>query len=90
VGSVVVSKPAPTAVFRTVPEQLNRSGKRHADKRTREYLTPDEMARLIATACKHRHGLRDSLMLVMAYWHALRRRSWSSWNGPRSISRPEC
>jgi integrase len=71
VGSVVVSKPAPTAVFRTVPEQLNRIGKRHADKRTREYLTPDQMARLITTARKHRHGLRDSLMVMMAYGRAL-------------------
>lgn len=71
-GSVVALKPAPTIENRTVPEQLNRKGKCHRDQRAREFLTPEEMAKLIAVARKNRQGSRDALMVMLAYRHALR------------------
>jgi integrase len=40
--------------------------------RAREYLTPDEMERLIAAAKDTRYGLRDSTMLITIYRHGLR------------------
>jgi integrase len=40
--------------------------------RTREYLTPDEVATLIEVAKHNRHGRRDSTMVLVAYRHGLR------------------
>src|SRR5262245_23543026 len=40
--------------------------------RGREYLTPDEIDLLLKAAKQTRHGLRDRLMLLLAYRHALR------------------
>jgi integrase len=76
-GSVVTLQPSPATVFRTVadverPVQLSRAGQRHCDRRPREFLTPEEVARIIAVARKNRHGQRDSLMVMLAYRHALR------------------
>lgn len=76
-GSIVALQPGPAIVFRTVadderPLQLVRAGQRHRDRRAREFLTPDEIARVIAVARKNRHGTRDSLMVMIAYRHALR------------------
>lgn len=76
-GSVVTLQNSPAIVFRTVadagrPVQLVRSGQRHGDRRAREFLTPDELAKLIAVARKNRHGNRDSLMVMLAYRRALR------------------
>ena len=46
---------------------------RNKDVRTREYLTPDEVDRLIAAAGKvGRHGFRDRTMILLAYRHGLR------------------
>jgi type 1 fimbriae regulatory protein FimB/type 1 fimbriae regulatory protein FimE len=43
------------------------------DKRSREYLTPAEVKRLInAAKAVGRHGSRDSLLILMTYRHALR------------------
>lgn len=39
--------------------------------RRRDYLTPDEIKRLLAAARSGRHGSRDYLMLLM-YRHGLR------------------
>ena len=50
-------------------------GRRKTNKelRPREYLTPDEVARLMAAAGKvGRHGHRDAALLLLAYRHALR------------------
>jgi type 1 fimbriae regulatory protein FimB/type 1 fimbriae regulatory protein FimE len=42
-------------------------------RREREFLTPNEMDKLIAAAKKvGRHGHRDSLMILLAYRHGLR------------------
>ncbi len=85
-GSVVAIRTAPPAENGTVP---SRQGKRHSDVRTREYLTPDEMDKLIAAAKRNRWGQRDSLMVLMAYRHGLRSKKlvelewsqvdWSGW-----------
>jgi type 1 fimbriae regulatory protein FimB/type 1 fimbriae regulatory protein FimE len=45
----------------------------NAELRTREYLTPDEVSRLIDHAGKlGRHGQRDAALLTLAYRHGLR------------------
>src|SRR3954447_22874715 len=43
-----------------------------AQRRPREYLTPKEVERLIATARQNRHGHRDATMIRIAYRHGLR------------------
>ena len=45
----------------------------NADRRSREYLTPGEVERLIKSAEKlGRHGHRDGTMLLLSYRHGLR------------------
>lgn len=48
--------------------------RRNRDVRTREYLTPKEVERLIAAAKKRhrRYGLRDATMILVAFRHGLR------------------
>jgi integrase len=46
---------------------------RNADVRSREYLTPAEVTRLMRAASKRgRYGQRDAAMILMAYRHGLR------------------
>jgi integrase len=46
---------------------------RNAERRSREYLTPSEVERLISTAKKRgRHGQRDATAILVAYTHGLR------------------
>ena len=45
---------------------------KNADVRTREYLTDDEVQRLIEAAKANRHGQRDATMILVAYRHGLR------------------
>jgi integrase len=53
---------------RVVPKRL-----KNADVRSREYLTEEEVEKLIIAASKHeKNGLRDSLMIRMAFRHGLR------------------
>jgi len=72
--SNVVALPArkrkpPITVNRKV---LPKRGK-NTDRRSREYLTPDEVARLVEHAGKlGRHGQRDAALLTLAYRHGLR------------------
>ena len=58
----------PTTVNRTVTPK--RAANR--DMRTREYLTPDEVERLMAAAKGNRWGHRDATMVLVAYRHGLR------------------
>jgi type 1 fimbriae regulatory protein FimB/type 1 fimbriae regulatory protein FimE len=58
----------PTIVNRTVTPK--RAANR--DLRTREYLTPDEVERLMAAAKGNRWGHRDATMVLVAYRHGLR------------------
>lgn len=45
----------------------------NAERRSREYLTPAEIDRLIAAARRlGRHGHRDATMILLAYRHGLR------------------
>jgi integrase len=44
----------------------------NAQLRTREYLTGDEVEKLIEAAKANRHGHRDALMVLLAYRHGLR------------------
>lgn len=47
--------------------------KPNAALRTREYLTPDEVARLVAgSRAIGRHGHRDATLILLAYRHGLR------------------
>ena len=59
----------PTAENRTVetPRRLA-----NAEYRSREYLTPTEVDRLIKAAGKNRYGHRDATMLLVCYRHGLR------------------
>ena len=45
---------------------------KNAELRTREYLTPDEVEKLITAAKRNRHGHRDATMILLAYRHGLR------------------
>ena len=40
--------------------------------RSREYLTPSEIEKLIIAAKERRWGLRDTCLIMVAYWHGLR------------------
>lgn len=70
------------AVLRAVPRSLPSivNGKvapprriRNAERRSREYLTPDEVDRLIDAAARlGRHGHRDATMILLAYRHGFR------------------
>jgi type 1 fimbriae regulatory protein FimB/type 1 fimbriae regulatory protein FimE len=45
----------------------------NAELRAREYLTPDEVERLMEAArCTGRHGHRDATLILIAYRHGLR------------------
>ena len=44
----------------------------NAELRQREYLTPDEIERLIKAAKSGRHAARDAAMILVAYRHGLR------------------
>ena len=58
---------APNTVNRTVPLR-----KPNRDLRSREYLTPDEIDRLMKAARGNRHGHRDATMILITYRHGLR------------------
>ena len=57
----------PNNIFRKVPTR-----RPNAQMRTREYLTPHEVERLIAAAKLGRHGHRDATLILVAFRHGLR------------------
>lgn len=59
---------APTPINGTVPPRRQPN----KDLRPREYLTADEVSRLMKTAGKNRHGHRDATMILLAFRHGLR------------------
>jgi type 1 fimbriae regulatory protein FimB/type 1 fimbriae regulatory protein FimE len=65
-----------TAHLRVVePSNQNRSvpvRPPNAELRTREYLTPAEVEKLIAAAKLGRHGHRDATLILVAFRHGLR------------------
>src|ERR1700683_3347753 len=57
------------------PRHENRSvpvRRANAELRTREYLTPTEVGRLIKTARAGRYGHRDATLIMIAFRHGLR------------------
>jgi hypothetical protein len=61
----------------------------NADLRTREYLTPSEIAKLIKIAGQRsRYGQCDAFLILMAYRHGLRVSELVALGGIRWISRP--
>jgi integrase len=56
----------------TVKRKVTPRRPRNCDVRTREYLTSDEVDRLIAAARKSRWGHRDGTMILTCYRHGLR------------------
>jgi site-specific recombinase XerD len=69
---MAVSKKSPPA--KTKKANLPPARTENILRRSREYLTPAEVKDLRAAAknASERHGLRDELLVVMAYRHALR------------------
>ena len=57
----------PNNIFRKVPTR-----RPNAEMRSREYLTPDEVEKLIAAAKLGRHGHRDATLILVAFRHGLR------------------
>jgi type 1 fimbriae regulatory protein FimB/type 1 fimbriae regulatory protein FimE len=58
---------APNHIYRKVPTR-----RPNAEMRTREYLTPAEVEKLIAAAKLGRHGQRDATLILVAFRHGLR------------------
>lgn len=52
--------------------ELSNKGRTHSDRRSREYLLPSEVERLIAAAKLSRYGHRDSTLILLSYRHGLR------------------
>jgi integrase len=46
--------------------------RKNSELRTREYLTPDEVERLMEAAKANRHGHRDATVILIAFRHGLR------------------
>jgi len=57
----------PNNIYRKVPTR-----RPNAEMRTREYLTPAEVEKLIAAAKLGRHGHRDATLILVAFRHGLR------------------
>jgi integrase len=62
---------SPAPVYGTVNKSPPKR-RRNLDVRSREYLTDDEVERLIAAAGDSRHGHRNVTMVLVAYRHGLR------------------
>jgi integrase len=61
----------PATVFPAVDRFRPRRPK-NAALRTREYLTPDEIETLLEVTKDNRHGVSDSIMILITYRHGLR------------------
>jgi type 1 fimbriae regulatory protein FimB/type 1 fimbriae regulatory protein FimE len=64
----------PTTENRTVDQKAKPAARRlvNSEYRTREYLTPSEVERLLEAAKRNRWGHRDATMVLVAYRHGLR------------------
>jgi len=81
----------PSAQIIALP-QASFSGKmprkpRNKDVRTREYLTPEEVDKvMIAAGRVGRHGFRDRTLVLLAYAMPCGSQNWSRSAGTKSIS----
>ena len=55
-----------------ISRQVRPERRPNAELRTREYMTPAEIERLIKAAKEGRWGLRDATMILVVYRHGLR------------------
>ena len=69
--SATISRLAPRNVNRSVRQPMP-TRPPNAELRTREYLTPAEVEKLIREARKGRWGHRDSTLVLITYRHGLR------------------
>ncbi len=70
-GSVVLQFPVRNKSSNSGPKLLQR--RKNAEYRSREYLTGQEVSKLIDAAAREgRHGFRDATLLLLAYRHGLR------------------
>ena len=63
---------APVPVFAVTSARHMPTRQANADLRSREYLTPTEIERLIKAAKDGRWGQRDAGLVIVAYRHGLR------------------
>ena len=63
---------APSTVFGPVARDCPPRKRRNAELRGREYLTGEEVERLMAAAAANRYGHRDATMVLIAFRHGLR------------------
>jgi type 1 fimbriae regulatory protein FimB/type 1 fimbriae regulatory protein FimE len=72
-GTVVEMKGVKRKAPNTESRKVRAPRGTNASRRPREYLTPDEVARLIKAAGRlGRHGHRDETLILLAYRHGLR------------------
>src|SRR3954453_19505641 len=72
-GTVVALRPQQQAQIEAASPKRPLPRGRNAERRPREFLTPDEVDRLIATAKQRgRWGQRDAAAILLAFSHGLR------------------
>ncbi len=57
---------------KTAKSEVFKKGLTNSDRRSREYLLPNEVDQLISAAKLSRYGLRDSTLILLSYRHGLR------------------
>jgi type 1 fimbriae regulatory protein FimE len=71
-GNISYLRAAKTSAPKTVNGQVPPRRRKNADVRTREYLTPTEIAALVKAAKHGRYPQRDATLVDLAYRHGLR------------------
>lgn len=61
-----------TNPFKPTKSEVFKSGRTNSEKRSREYLLPSEVERLLTASKVVRHGQRNSTLILLSYRHGLR------------------